>query len=58
MIWLEHDEERRYDARFRVLDGARALADAETRIAAAAKQPQEDYPEPSLRFRPLAGRGR
>ena len=21
MIWLEHDEERRYDARFRVLDG-------------------------------------
>jgi hypothetical protein len=58
MIWLEHDEERRYDASFRVLDGARALADAQTRIAAAAQQPQEDFPEPSLRFKPLAGRGR
>jgi hypothetical protein len=58
MIWLEHDDERRYDASFRVLDGARAIADAQARIAAAAKQPDDDYPEPSGRFKPLIGRGR
>jgi hypothetical protein len=56
MIWLAHDEERRYDARFRVLDGAAELAAAEARIASAARQPAEDFPEPSGRFPPLAAR--
>jgi hypothetical protein len=56
MIWLEHDEERRYDARFRVLDGDKAIAEAQARIVSAAKQPDEDFPEPSGRFRPLSGR--
>ena len=56
MIWLTHDEERRYDARFRVLDGANDIAQAEARIAAAAKQPQEDFPEPSGRFKKLTKR--
>ena len=55
MIWLEHDEERRYDVAFRVLDGAGAIAAAEARIAAVAKQPQEDYPEPSQRSNRLPG---
>jgi hypothetical protein len=56
MIWMEHDEERRYDARFRVLDGAREIAAAESRIAAVARQPEQDFPEPSGRFRSLSGR--
>ena len=53
MIWLKHDEERRYEARFRVLDGAGEIAAAEARIAKAAKQPDEDFPEPSGRFKAL-----
>jgi len=57
MIWLEHDEERRYDARFRVLDGAQDIAETQAGIAAAATQPVDDYPKPSGRFKPLAGRG-
>ena len=53
MIWLEHGEERRYDAVFRVLDGTAAMAEAEARIRAIARQPDEDFPEPSGRFAPL-----
>jgi hypothetical protein len=56
MIWLEHDDERRYDARLRVLAGAGDIAAAGARISAAAQQPEEDFPEPSGRFRPLSGR--
>ncbi len=55
MIWLEHGEGRDYAATFRILDGAPAIAAAETRIAAAAVQPDEDYPEPSGRFPALPG---
>ena len=53
MIWLAHDEARRYEARLRVLDGVAAIVQAEARIAAAAQQPDEDFPEPSGRFAPL-----
>ncbi len=53
MIWLEHGEERRYDATFRVLDGPAAIAEAEARIQAIARQPDADFPEPSGRFAPL-----
>ena len=56
MIWLEHDEGRDYAATFRVLDGAGAIAAAEARIAAAARQPEEDFPEPTGRFPALGGR--
>ncbi|MER9678673.1 aldose 1-epimerase family protein [Mesorhizobium sp. M0184] len=56
MIWLEHGESRSYDAVFRVLDGAGEIADAESRIAAIARQPREDYPQPSGRFPVLGGR--
>lgn len=56
MIWLEHGETRAYDAVFRVLDGAEAIGDAERRIAAVARQPAEDYPQPSGNFAPLQGR--
>lgn len=55
MIWLEHDEARDYAATFRVLDGAAAIAAAEHRIAAVARQPEEEYPEPTGRFPVLAG---
>ena len=56
MIWLDHDEDRRYDAVFRILDGAEAIAAAEERIAGTARQPEEDFPEPSGAFVPLSGR--
>ncbi|MER8465520.1 aldose 1-epimerase family protein [Mesorhizobium sp. M1396] len=56
MIWLEHGESRSYDAVFRVLDGAGAIAAAEAKIASIARQPQQDYPVPSGNFPRLAGR--
>ncbi|RVA25599.1 DUF4432 family protein [Mesorhizobium sp. M7D.F.Ca.US.004.03.1.1] len=56
MIWLEHGGGRSYDAVFRVLDGAGAIAAAEQRIASIARQPQQDYPAPSGSFPGLAGR--
>jgi hypothetical protein len=57
MIWLGHDEGRDYAVTLRVLDGGEAVAAAERRIAAIARQPEEEYPEPSGRFPALAGRG-
>ncbi|TIQ20176.1 MAG: DUF4432 family protein [Mesorhizobium sp.] len=56
MIWLEHGESRSYEAVFRVLDGAGEIAGAESRIAAIARQPREDYPRPSGHFPVLGGR--
>lgn len=56
MIWLSAGEARDYHATFRILDGAPAIAAAEARIRAAGPQPDEDYPAPSGRFPPLAGR--
>lgn len=47
MIWLEHGQERRYDAAFTVLDGAAAIAATRARIAAIAAQPDNEYPTPS-----------
>lgn len=58
MIWLAAGEERRYDARFRVLDSAAAIAATAARIAAIAAQPDTDYPEPSGNFARLTGPGR
>lgn len=56
MIWLTEGQERRYDARFAVLEGAAALHAAQARIRAIAVQPPEDYPQPSGNFRPLKDR--
>jgi len=53
MIWLEHGEERAYDATLRVLSGAGEIADAERRIASIARQPDTDFPLPSGDFIPL-----
>lgn len=53
MIWLGPQQERRYDSRFRLLDGAPAIAASEARIRAIAAQPEDDFPEPTGRFRPL-----
>ncbi|MCC7320262.1 MAG: aldose 1-epimerase family protein [Rubellimicrobium sp.] len=50
MIWLGAQEERRYHATFRVLDGPGAIGAAEARITAAARQPDDDFPEPSGHF--------
>lgn len=56
MIWLSSGEERHYDARFTVLEGAAALEEAEARVRAVAMQPDDPYPVPSGNFRPLIGR--
>lgn len=56
MIWLEHGQSRSYDTVFRVLDGAREIAAAESRITVIARQPDEDFPEPSGNFPILGGR--
>lgn len=56
MIWLEHGDERRYDTTFRVLDGVAAIADTEAHIRTIAAQPLDEFPTPSGRHRPIAGR--
>lgn len=56
LMWLEHGDERRYDTRLRVLGDAAAIATSEARIRAIARQPDEDYPQPSGRFVALEGR--
>ncbi len=56
MIWLAAGDARTYDATFTVLHGAKALAAAETRITAAAQQPDTDYPAPTGHFPQLTGR--
>lgn len=56
MIWLAAGEDRRYDTCFSVLDGPEAIAGAEARIRAIHPQPDDDFPTPSGRFVPLAGR--
>ena len=53
MIWLGAQDAREYQASFRVLDSAQAIAEVEARITAIAAQPDHDFPEPSGRFRPL-----
>jgi hypothetical protein len=47
LIWLEHDEERAYTTRIAVLDGAAAIRAADERIQAIARQPEDDYPDPT-----------
>jgi hypothetical protein len=56
LIRLEHGEERRYDTVLSVLDGADAIAAAEQRITAIARQPNDEFPEPTGKFSPIAGR--
>jgi len=56
MIWLMHGDERRYDATFRVLDGAAEIAATAARINAIAVQPAEDFPPPSGNHRRIEGR--
>jgi hypothetical protein len=55
MIWLEGQESRAYEARFRVLDGTGAVEEAEARIRAIAPSPLDDFPQPSGRFASLTG---
>jgi hypothetical protein len=57
LIWLEHGEERRYDTTLSILDGTDAIAAAERRIVAIARQPDQDFPEPSGNFATIGGRG-
>lgn len=58
MIWLGPQDERRYDATFRILDGAGAIAHSAARIAAIARQPDDPFPAPSGNFPALTGPGR
>ena len=56
MIWLGPQESRDYQARFTVLDGAKAIARSEAAIRAAGPQPADDFPPLSGQFPPLTGR--
>lgn len=56
MIWLEHDQERCYDSAFRVLVGQDEITAAEKRITGIARQPVEEFPEPSGNHLPIGGR--
>jgi hypothetical protein len=56
LIWLEHNEERRYDTTLGVLPDAAAIAGVEGRIRGICGQPDEDYPKPSGVYRPIGGR--
>ncbi len=55
LIWLEHDELRSYTIRFAVLDGAAEIEAAEQRIAAIARQPEDEFPQPTGRWDPIGG---
>jgi len=56
LIWLEHGEERSYDSKFRVLTNAAEIAGSERRIQSIARQPEDDFPQPSGRHLPIGGR--
>jgi hypothetical protein len=56
LIWLEHGDERRYDTVLRVLPDAAAVTDAIARIERVARQPDEEYPQPTGNFPPIPGR--
>ena len=56
LIWLEHDDERRYETRIRILAGAEDIVRSEQRIREIAQQPLDDYPHLSGHFLPLHGR--
>ena len=56
MIWLMHGDEKRYDATFRVLDGAEEIAATEARIKAVSAQPTDEFPQPSGNHVVIGGR--
>jgi len=56
LIWLEHNDERRYDTRLNVLGDTAAIAAAEKRIRGICGQPEEEYPTPSGNYRAITGR--
>ncbi len=56
MIWLQGQEDRRYDTTFRILDGSARIASAEACIRAIAIQPAVDVLPPSGHFRRLRGK--
>lgn len=57
MIWLEHGDERSYDATFRVLDGVEQIDATERKIRAIAEPPADDFPLLTNVFPVLKGRG-
>jgi len=54
LIWLEHNDERRYDTTLTVLGDTAAISAAEKRIRSICGQPDEDYPTPSANYRPIS----
>ncbi len=56
LIWLEHGDERRYDTVLRILPDAAAVSDAVARIERVARQPDEEYPQPTGNFPAIPGR--
>jgi hypothetical protein len=56
LIWLEHGDECAYDTLFRVLAKGEEIAACEKRIAGLARQPEEEFPEPSGNHVSIRGR--
>lgn len=50
LIWLEHGDERCYDTVLRILPDAAAVSGAVARIERVARQPDEEYPQPTGNF--------
>lgn len=53
LIWLEHGDERRYESRFAVVDGAAEIAALEERIRKIQPQPEAEFPPPTGNFRKI-----
>nr|WP_294813372.1 aldose 1-epimerase family protein [uncultured Sphingomonas sp.] len=56
LIWLEHGDECRYDTVLRILPDAAAVSDAVARIERIARQPDDEYPQPTGNFLAIPGR--
>ena len=50
LIWLDHGDERRYDTVLRILPDAAAVSASVARIEGVARQPDDDYPQPTGNF--------
>lgn len=56
LVWLEHDEAREYTLRLTVLPDAAGIAEMQRRIAAIARQPEDEFPPLSGVWDKLPGR--
>ena len=53
LIWLEHNDERKYHTIFRIHDGSEEINALRTRIQSLALQPSDPFPQPSGKYMEL-----